>query len=125
MKSILHNKKERTCYLCKLIYQDETEKAVLQEHHVFFGPDRKWSEMYGLKVYLCLAHHTEGKEAVHKNAEMAKILKRRAQMEFMKRYSIELFMKVFKRNYLDRPVEELADRSRTEGSKEAAGITFL
>lgn len=125
-KSILHDKKERTCYLCMRLNGDFTEKGVLQEHHIFFGSSRrKLSEEYGLKVYLCLQHHTAGKEAVHQNAENDRVLKKVAQEAFMKRYSPVLFMETFRKNYLDIPIEELSDSSSHEKDLPAAGIMFL
>ena len=69
MKSILHNKQDGTCYLCMLLHDDHGRKQT-QEHHVFYGTaNRKISEKYGLKAYLCLEHHTYdgGSEAVHRN----------------------------------------------------------
>ena len=42
-KSILQKDKE--CFLC-------TRMQDLEQHHIFGGPNRKWSEKYGLKVWL-------------------------------------------------------------------------
>lgn len=75
---------------------------MVQEHHVIFGSaNRKLSEKYGLKVYLCLEHHEESKEAVHKNAEIALILKKEAQKCFEEHYPNLSFLKIFGKNYLD------------------------
>ena len=105
-KSILHNKSEGTCFICSRFLGDYSPRTNRDEHHVFGGPNRKKSEHYGLKVYLCQTHH-EGdingsKEAVHRPdqnnyAERLHIL---AQQEFEKRYSHEEFMREFGRNYL-------------------------
>lgn len=101
MKSIMHDKKDQTCYLCMMLHGDYSRKTV-QEHHVIFGSGRrKLSEKYGLKVYLCLWHHTEGKESVHRNAEMANLLKAEAQEAFEKKHPEESFLKVFGKNYRD------------------------
>lgn len=105
-KSILHNKDERTCYICSRLLGDWSQRTYLEEHHIFGGPDRKIAEHYGLKVYLCRAHH-EGdingqKEAVHRpdlNVYADK-LHEIGQREFEKRYSHEEFMKRFRKNYL-------------------------
>lgn len=60
MKSIMHDKKEGTCYLCKRLCGDYYRKTT-QEHHAIFGTaGRRLSERYGLKVYLCMEHHTTG-----------------------------------------------------------------
>lgn len=100
-KSILHNKMDGTCYLCMLLNQDYNRR-ITQEHHVIFGTaNRKLSEKYGLKVYLCLEHHEIGEMSVHRNHEVASILQKQAQKVFEKTHSHEEWMKIFRRNYLD------------------------
>ena len=49
--SILHDKNSRTCYLCVMLHDNWNEHRILDEHHVFGGPNRKNSEEYGLKKY--------------------------------------------------------------------------
>ncbi len=105
-KSILHDKGERTCFICSRFLGDYSPRSYLEEHHVFGGPNRRISEHYGLKVYLCLKHH-EGdmdgqKEAVHRpdNNDYGSRLHKIAQREFERRYSHEEFMRKFGRNYL-------------------------
>lgn len=68
--SILHDKNSRTCYLCVTLHDNWNEHRILDEHHIFGGPNRKNSEEYGLKVYLCHDHHIYGPEAVHNNARI-------------------------------------------------------
>ena len=75
------------CYLCGAIGQTE-------EHHCFGGPNRKLSEKYGLKVYLCLEHHTAGKLAVHRCRDTRRLLERTAQRIFEETHSREEFMKI-------------------------------
>ena len=100
-KSIMHKKEDRTCYLCELLNGDSDTRRNLQEHHVMSGTaNRKLSEHYGLKVYLCLQHHTAGVMAVHNNAGLQSLLRRKAQEIFEKKYSHEKWMEVFGRNYL-------------------------
>lgn len=67
MRSILHDKKEGTCYLCKKLLGDYSRKATT-EHHVIHGTaGRKMAEKYGLKVYLCFEHHgAKGGDDVHR-----------------------------------------------------------
>ena len=67
MKSIMHDKSEGTCYLCKLLHSDWSRKATT-EHHVIHGTaGRKIAEQMGLKVYLCSDHHgAKGGEDVHR-----------------------------------------------------------
>ena len=54
-KSIMHRKEDRTCYLCMLLRDDYNAREDLQEHHAMPGTaNRRLSERYGLKVYLCI-----------------------------------------------------------------------
>ena len=69
-KSILHDKAEGTCYLCKLLNNDYQRRTNLEEHHVMEGTaNRRKSEQWGLKVYLCHEHHKDSPAAVHGNQE--------------------------------------------------------
>ncbi|MCM1026505.1 MAG: hypothetical protein NC432_08700 [Roseburia sp.] len=100
-KSILHNKQEGTYYLCKKLHQDSSRRTGLEEHHALMGTQyRKLSEHYGLKVYLCPGHHRIGKEAVHSNIEICRLVQKEAQKAFEARYSHEKWMEVFGRNFL-------------------------
>ena len=100
-KSILHDKRDGTCYLCMLLNYDYDRRSNLEEHHVMDGnPNRRHSEHYGLKVYLCQQHHRTGPEAVHKNAANMRLLQRKAQEAFEKKYSHEKWMEVFGQNFL-------------------------
>lgn len=100
-KSIRHNKQDRTCYLCMLLRQDCDTRSSLQEHHAMPGTaNRKLSEKYGLKVYLCMEHHTAGPDAVHNNAGLQRMLQEKAQRVFERKYSHEKWMEVFGRSYI-------------------------
>lgn len=91
MKSILQSNKR--CWVCG------SYNTV--EHHVFFGSaNRKKSEEYGLKVYLCGTHHNASDKGVHFNPTLDKTLKQFAQKKFEEKYSHEKFMEVFHKNYL-------------------------
>lgn len=129
MRSILHNKKDRTCFLCIILNGDYSIKRVLHEHHVLFGTaGRQLAEKYGLKVYLCPGHHENEKESVHVNAEIAKILKQAAEITFIKKYSAEMFREVFGKSYVgdipDERLQELLEPEK-ESSDPAAGIQFV
>ncbi len=101
MKSVMHDKKNRTCYLCGLLNGDYGARDNLQEHHAIPGTaNRRLSERYGLKVYLCLEHHTAGPMAVHNNQEVMGLVKRKAQEVFEKAHSHEEWMAAFGKNYL-------------------------
>ena len=91
MKSIIQTNKE--CYICGNPY--------VEEHHVIYGTsNRKSSEKYGLKVFLCYEHH-RGNQGVHFNKELDTFLKQTAQRKFEESHTREEFMAIFGRNYLD------------------------
>lgn len=92
MNSIIQDKKE--CYFCK-------SQVALQKHHCIFGSSRKNADKYNLWVWLCLECHL-GTFGVHgiKGLERKKKLQEVAQMKFESIYSHELWMKVFRKNYL-------------------------
>lgn len=107
MKSIIQDKKDRQCYICKNFLGDYSEKRDLEEHHIFEGvANRKLSEKYGLKVYLCRHHHTGdingSRDAVHSKGDndFDLKLKQIAQVAFEQDHSREDFMRAFGRNYL-------------------------
>ena len=124
MKSILHDKKDRTCFLCMLLYGDDSYKAVLEEHHVFFGRAlRKLSEKYGMKVYLCIFHHRTGKEAVHQNARINKMVQAYAQRTFEKKWPEKDFYGIFGKNYILEQEIESEIEEKIENSDTVAGFT--
>lgn len=121
MKSIM-DKKDGTCYLCRMLYGDDMQKTV-QEHHIFYGTaKRKLSEKYGLKVYLCLYHHTGdingSKEAVHRNQKMADLLHEEGQKAFIKQYSEKDFLQIFGKSWLS--AEEIRKINREMAAEKAA-----
>lgn len=98
MRSILQIADGR-CYLCEMLKCDFSPKTV-EEHHAIGGTSRRrLSEKYGLKVYLCPDHHRIGKHAVHKNAEVAAVLKDIAQRKFELEFPELDFMAIFSKNY--------------------------
>lgn len=99
-KSLIQEK-DGTCFLCALLNNDYSCKTNLEEHHIFGGANRKLSEEYGLKVYLCQEHHREGPEAVHKNAKTRDTIQQIGQQAFENAgHRREEFMKIFGRNWL-------------------------
>lgn len=98
--SILQEK-DGTCYLCTMLHDNYRIHRGLHEHHIFGGTaNRRLSEEYGLKVYLCLDHHEHGSEAVHKNADVADILHKMGQQAFEREYPDLEFREIFGKNYL-------------------------
>ncbi len=92
MKSILQTTKE--CYVCGTTYN-------LHEHHCIYGSaNRKLSEKYGLKVWLCQYHHT-GQAGVHFDKDLDTQLKKLAQTRFEAKFGANIsFREVFGRNYI-------------------------
>lgn len=94
MKSIMQ--KEKRCCICGTTNN-------LHEHHVIHGnANRKLSEKYGLKVWVCLEHHT-GDNGVHTNAYLDDELKKQAEIKWLLYdydRSINDFIKIFGKNYL-------------------------
>ena len=89
--------KDNECYLCG-------RTTPLHLHHIFFGTaNRKKSDKYGLTCKLCLYCHTEGKNAVHRNAETNIYLRKMGQRYAMIEldWDIEKFRKEIGRNYLE------------------------
>lgn len=99
--SILHKKENRTCFLCMKLHGDCRKLPYLEAHHVFGGANRKKSEEYGLKVYLCLEHHREGPEAVHRNHDMMRLVQQEGQRAFHLVYPEIDFRMEFGKNYLE------------------------
>jgi hypothetical protein len=107
MKSIIQDEKE--CFVCahKLIQAPERDNRgfyVLECHHVFAGTaNRKMSEKYGLKVWLCHEHHT-GDTGVHFNETLNELLKEIAQRRFEEYYkgvyNRSDFIRFFGKNHL-------------------------
>ena len=91
MKSILQTEKE--CFVCKTAYG-------LEEHHVIGGTaNRKQSEKYGLKVWLCHEHH-RGNTGVHFNKELDLKIKKIAQSTFECEHTREEFRAIFGKSWL-------------------------
>ncbi len=117
-KSIMHRKEDKTCYLCMRLHGDYSRHGNLEEHHVMFGSGRrKLSEHYGLKVYLCYAHHTYdgGSEAVHRNDAIRRMLEQDAQRAFQTAYPLEDFRKIFGKNVLDESERQQVCRKPVAG----------
>ena len=60
---------------------------LLDEHHIFGGPNRMHSEETGLKVWLCLDHHTMGTLAVHRCPDTMRLMHRIGQQEYEKTHT--------------------------------------
>ena len=86
MRSIIQD--EKKCWVCGC-------KGYLEDHHIFGGNgNRKLSEKYGLKVWLCMKHHT-GSEGVHSDEYLMMLLHRVGQQAFEKTHTRQEFMDTF------------------------------
>lgn len=99
-ESLLQNKENRICYLCN-IRGDHGLKPVLEEHHIFGGPNRHLSEEYGLKVYLCPECHRTSAKAVHQDPAGAgnRYLQTMGQKAFEENFPELSFREIFGKNY--------------------------
>lgn len=121
-KSIMQDKRGGECYLCRKLLGIDTPAACREEHHVMHGTaNRRLSEHYGLKVYLCPYHHRAGPEAVHRLQQTDQLLKQEAQRIFEQKYSREKWMEVFKKNYLDSSEQDIPAAGHAEFPNMAAG----
>ena len=93
MKTVLQNEKE--CFVCGTTFN-------LHDHHCIYGTsNRKKSEQYGLKVWLCAHHHNMSNEGVHFNKALDMKLKTMAQEYYESHYGTrEQFIREFGRSYL-------------------------
>lgn len=94
MKSIIAENEKGTCYLCGRIGQTE-------EHHIFCGSNRRFSESHGLKVHLCPYCHRDNKAGVHSDPKKAQYLHEIGQKAFEKTHTRKEFMMIFGKNYLE------------------------
>lgn len=92
MESVIQ--KEKECFVCGTTFN-------LESHHIIYGTsNRKNSEKYGFKVWLCHEHHT-GNTGVHFNKPLDMHLKKLAQTYFeAENGSRNDFIRVFGKSYL-------------------------
>lgn len=91
MESILQIGKR--CFVCGVAYG-------LHCHHIYGGANRKNSEAYGFKVYLCGKHHNLSNEGVHFNKALDLQLKELCQRTFEETHTREEFMRIIGKNYI-------------------------
>lgn len=77
---------------------------VIISHIIYGTANRRLSEKYGLKVWLCAKHHNMSKDGVHQNRELDLRLKQLAQKRFEEEYPNESFLKIFGRNYIAKDI---------------------
>lgn len=93
-KSIIQ-KDKNGCFFCG-------SNHWLEEHHVYGAANRKKSENYGLKVWLCHYCHNEPPYGVHFNADQNQWLKANTQQKAMAHYGwdVDTFRNIFGKSYL-------------------------
>lgn len=98
MKSIIQADRGH-CFICGR--NSNADYFGLDEHHVFFGANRKKSEKYGLKVYIC--HDSCHLNGVHKSANLNRKVQAVVQKRAMQYYNwtTEDFIRKFGRSYLN------------------------
>ena len=89
MKSIIPDDNPERCYICGRWNPTDV-------HHMVFGSFRNMSDKYGLTVHVCRRCHME----LHDHGVYRDSLIWIAQKEFEKRYSHELWMQEFGKNFL-------------------------
>lgn len=77
---------------------------VIISHIIYGTANRRLSEKYGLKVWLCGKHHNLSNEGVHFNKELDRRLKVLAQKRFEEEYPNESFLRIFGRNYIAKDI---------------------
>lgn len=75
---------------------------MLECHHVFPSANRKKSEQYGLKLWLCHSCHNEPPNGVHFNKKYMLALQQMGQQKAMEHYgwTEDEFRKIFGKSYL-------------------------
>lgn len=94
-KSIMPGNIKGRCYFCRRICNTEN-------HHIFYGRNRKRSDVDGMTVYLCHSCHNEPPNGVHFNKTRDMFIKRLGQGTWMRYYgkTHDDFIQAYGRNYL-------------------------
>ena len=103
-ESIIAGNINNMCHYCGR-YVEEPHR-----HHIFGAANRKWSEKYGLWVYLCPEHHNMSKHSVHFDKLMMNQYHYLGQKTFEDWYMAKNqtthevarseFMRIFGKNYI-------------------------
>lgn len=85
---------DKVCFICGAYYQ-------IEKHHIFGGANRNKSDKDGLIVFLCPECH-RGKDGVHNNAVLMRMLKAFGQMQWMRETGkgVVEFIARYGKNYL-------------------------
>lgn len=98
----------RRCWLCGRNGAEDP----LDTHHIFGGAYRDKSDRLGLVVPLCHERcHIFGKDAVHRNAETMRELRKWGQLKAMREqgWTVEQFIDEFGKNYLEEEQKKIEE----------------
>ena len=94
-KSIIDRDMKNQCFICG-------KTGYTERHHIYGSANRKYSEQYGLTVYLCPECHRTSEISAHRNKEVRITLQRIGQRTFEKKCgSRDKFTEIFGKNYLE------------------------
>ena len=95
-KSIIRGDRKGVCFLCK-------RGCNTENHHIFYGKNRKRADADGMTVHLCHWCHNEPPRGVHFNKPMDMCLKQLGERTWLRYYgkTIDDFITAYGRNYLD------------------------
>lgn len=88
-------KKKHRCQICG-------EYGVTHIHHIFGGRWRTVSEANDFVIELCPMCHAKA----HGNAEFSKALKHDCQMEFLETHSMDEWMELMHRNWVENEIKK-------------------
>lgn len=92
-RSIISGDRKRHCYICG-------RNCTTQVHHMIPGSYRGMSEKYGLTVNLCPQCHRE----LHDHSVHQWEMRQLAELEFIKRHPLTLWLQEFTKDYLVGPL---------------------
>ena len=73
----------------------------LHDHHIFYNTaNRRLSEKFGLKIWLCAAHHNMSDFGIHFDKDLDLKVKQMAQEVFEQDHSRDEFRQIFGKSYL-------------------------
>ena len=94
-KSIMDRDVKGQCFICG-------KTGYTERHHIYGNANRKYSEQYGLTVYLCPECHRTSEVSAHRNKEVRITIQRIGQRAFEKKCgSRNKFTEIFEKNYLE------------------------
>ena len=80
----------------------------LETHHIYGGARRSASDRYGMTVRLCHDCHQEDRDSAHRSGATKLYLHKYGERKLLRQgWTVEQFIAVFERNYLD--ADELED----------------